>query len=152
MVFSSFESCCSTGDSLLVEHSLNGIWDVFADDGGQLVVADVAVKSFEFLMVAVYVPNCGRLSLKGQAEVCTVYIFPLILYWLSVLPLPKDHWLVLIQSLSKLLWSGQKLMVHRQVCCQCPQNGDLGIPDLESHWLAERLAYQGRSLSRDMVW
>ena len=26
------------------------------------------------------------------------------------------------------------------------------MPDLESHWLAERLAYLGRSLSGDAVW
>ena len=28
----------------------------------------------------------------------------------------------------------------------------LGMPDLESHWLAERLAYLGRSLTGDAVW
>ena len=31
---------------------------VFEGDRGQMVVADVAVKSFEFWVVAVYVPNC----------------------------------------------------------------------------------------------
>ena len=43
------------------------------------------------------------LSLKGKAEVCTMYIFPLIRYCLSVLPLPKNHQLALQWSLSKLL-------------------------------------------------
>ena len=43
-------------------------------------------------------------------------------------------------------------MVCRQVCCQRPLNGGLGMPDLESYRLAERLAYLGWSLSRDMVW
>ena len=43
-------------------------------------------------------------------------------------------------------------MVRRLVCCQRPRNGGLGMIDLESHWLAERLAYLGRSLSRDTVW
>ena len=47
-----------------------------------------------------------QLSLKGRVEVCTVYIFPLILYRLSVLPLPKEHRAALIQSLFKLLWKG----------------------------------------------
>ena len=74
-----------------------------------------------------------------------MYIFLLILYCLSVLPLTKSHQLVLIQSLSKLLWSGQKLIDHRQVCCQCPQNRVPEMPDLESHRLAERLAYLGQS-------
>ena len=43
-------------------------------------------------------------------------------------------------------------MVRRQVCIQRTRNGGLGKPDLESHWLAERLAYLGRSLTRDAVW
>ena len=43
-------------------------------------------------------------------------------------------------------------MVRRQVCIQRTRNGGLGIPDLESHWLAERLAYLGRSLTGDAVW
>ena len=48
----------SAGISLLVERSLNAIVNlVFADDRGRLVVAVVAVKSFEFRVVAVYAPN-----------------------------------------------------------------------------------------------
>ena len=43
-------------------------------------------------------------------------------------------------------------MVRRQVCIQRTRNGCLGMPDLESHWLAERLAYLGRSLTGDTVW
>ena len=43
-----------------------------------------------------------RLPLKGRAEVCAVYIFPLILCRLSVLPLPRDRQLVLQKSLTRL--------------------------------------------------
>ena len=43
-------------------------------------------------------------------------------------------------------------MVRRQGCIQHTRNGGLGIPDLESHWLAESLAYLGRSLTGDAVW
>ena len=43
-------------------------------------------------------------------------------------------------------------MVYRQGCIQRTRNGGLGMPDLESHWLAEKLAYLGRSLSGDAVW
>ena len=93
-----------------------------------------------------------RLSLKGRVEVCAVYIFPLIRYRLSVLRLPKNHRVALIQSLFKLLWKGQSPLVRRQVCYQRPQNGGLGMLNLESHWLAERLAYLGRSLTKDTVW
>ena len=42
-------------------------------------------------------------------------------------------------------------MVHRQVCIEHTRNEGLGMPDLESNWLAERLAYLGRSLSGDVV-
>ena len=92
-----------------------------------------------------------RLSLKGRAEACAVYVFPLILYRLAVLPLPKAHRLALQRSLSRLLWGGARPMVRRQVCIQRIRNGGLGKPDLESHWLAERLAYLGRSLTGDAV-
>ena len=93
-----------------------------------------------------------RLSLKGRAEACAVYVFPLILYRLAVIPLPKVHRLALQRSLSRLLWGGARPMVRRQVCIQRPRNGGLGMPDLESHWLAERLAYLGRALTGDAVW
>ena len=44
--------------SLLVGRSLDpDVNIVFAGDEGRLVVADVAIKSFKFLVVAVYAPN-----------------------------------------------------------------------------------------------
>ena len=93
-----------------------------------------------------------RLSLKGKAEAFAVYVSPLILYRLAVLPLPKAFRLALQRSLTRLVWGSARPMVRRQVCIQRTRNGDLGMPDLESHWLAERLAYLGRSLTGDAVW
>ena len=93
-----------------------------------------------------------RLSLKGRTEVCAVYIFPLILYRLSVLPLPRDHRLAPQQSLTRLLWEGRRLMVRRQIYIQRKRDGGLSMPDLESHWLTERLTYMGRFLSGYVVW
>ena len=93
-----------------------------------------------------------RLFLKGRAEVCAGYIFPLILYRLSVLPLSRDHRVALEQSLFKLLWKDRSPLVRRQVCCQRFRDGGLGMPDLEGHWLTERLAYLGRSLATYVVW
>ena len=55
------------------------------------------------------------------------------------------------QSLATLLWRGGKPMVYRQVCYQCPHNGGLGMPDLESHWLAKKLAFLSRSLTEESV-
>ena len=42
-------------------------------------------------------------------------------------------------------------MVRRQVSIQRTRIGALSMPDLESHWLAERLAYLDRSLTGDSV-
>ena len=64
-VFSAYGSCSSAGVSLLVGHSLNADVDVvFVGDGGRLVVADVAVKSFKFRLVVVYAPNITVESLS----------------------------------------------------------------------------------------
>ena len=57
-VFSAYGSRTSAGVSLLVGRSLDADVDVvLADDGDRLVVADVAVKSFKFRLVAVYASN-----------------------------------------------------------------------------------------------
>ena len=57
-VFSAYGSRTSIGVSLLVGRNLDADVDVvFAGDGGRLVVADVAAKSFKFRLVAVYAPN-----------------------------------------------------------------------------------------------
>ena len=93
-----------------------------------------------------------RLFLKGRAVACAVHVFPSILYRLAVLPLPKAHQLALQRSLFRSLWGGARPMVRRQVCIQRTRNRGLGMPDLESHWLAERLAYLSRSLTEDAVW
>ena len=56
--YSTFGRRLSPGVSLLVRRSLDTIVNVvFAGDGGQLLVADVAVKTFEFPIAVVYAPN-----------------------------------------------------------------------------------------------
>ena len=58
VVLSAYDNCSSVGVSLLIGRSLNADVNlVLADDGVWLVVADVAVKSFNFRMAAVYAPN-----------------------------------------------------------------------------------------------
>ena len=69
MVFSVDGSRCSTEVPLFVGRSLNTIVNlVFADDEGWLVVVDVAVKSFEFLVAMVYVPNITRERERERAS------------------------------------------------------------------------------------
>ena len=118
-----------------------GVWFV---PGLQLELNWSEVQAMAEAQVATWLRR--RLSLKGKAEVCTVYIFPLILCHLSVLPLLKNHRLAHQISLSKLLWGGRRPMVRRQVCSQHPRNGGLGMPDLENYWFAERLDYLGPCL------
>ena len=83
---------------------------------------------------------------------CVAYIFPLNFYRLTVLLLSESYQRAPRQSLVTLLWRGGKPTVCRQVCYQRPHNGGLGIPNLKSHWLAERLAFLGRSLMEETVW
>ena len=83
-LFSAYSSRTSIGVSLLVGRSLNADVDiVFAGDGGRLVVADVAVKSFKlgknfyapnivvegvsfFRQLAPFLDNTKRLVLMGD--------------------------------------------------------------------------------------
>ena len=58
VVYSAFGSCLSAGFSLLVACSLDAIVNVvFVSDGGRLLVADVAVKTFKFRIGVVFAPN-----------------------------------------------------------------------------------------------
>ena len=57
VVYSAFNSRLSVGVSLLVGRSLDVIVNVFAGDGGRLLVADVAVKTFEFRIAVDHAPN-----------------------------------------------------------------------------------------------
>ena len=50
------------------------------------------------------------LFLKSRTEMCTMYIFPLIHYRLSVPPLPRDHLVALEQSISKGVLERSKLI------------------------------------------
>ena len=58
VVLSTYSSRSSVGSSLLIGRSLNAHVNLMiADDRGQLVVADAAVKSFEFRVIEVYASN-----------------------------------------------------------------------------------------------
>ena len=84
-----------------------------------------------------------RLLSLDRAKSCGVYVLTLILYQLSVLLLPKGARLAPQRSLSKVFRRGREPMVRRNVCDQRLRNGGLGMIDLESDWLAERLAFLG---------
>ena len=90
--------------------------------------------------------------LKGQGGGVRRVHLPLDPHRFSVHHLPNNHRLALQRSLSKAIWKGRRPMVRRQLCCQRPRNRGLGMPDLGNQWFIERLAYLGRSLSKDTEW
>ena len=93
-----------------------------------------------------------KLSLKGRAEACACYVFPLILYRLAVLPLPADTEKALEGLLFKLLWKRGKPLVRREACIQRIEGGGLGMPHLASHKYAERLSFISRALIEETAW
>ena len=92
-----------------------------------------------------------KLSLKGRAEACRTYIFPRILYYLQILPISK-HWCKEFNTLLFVftLWRGKGEQVCRATTIQRVRNGGLGMPSLECHRDAERLALLGRALTVDL--
>ena len=63
VVYLAFGSHLSAGVSLLVGRSLYAIVNVaFAGDGDRLLVADVAVKTFEFRIATVYAPSTAAVG------------------------------------------------------------------------------------------
>ena len=94
-----------------------------------------------------------RLSLKGRAEACATYVFPMILYRLSVLPLPTGWFNALERLLFTLLWKkSTKAKVRRKVCFQRIREGGLGMPDLRSHLRAERLKFLIQTMEFEPAW
>ena len=62
--------------SLLIGRSLNAdVNHVLADDGGRLIMVDVAVKNFEFRVAVVYVPNIAAEKLSFYRRLAP---FPII--------------------------------------------------------------------------
>ena len=90
VVYSAFGSRLSTGVSLLVGRSLDAIVNVvFAGDWGRLLMADVAVKTFEFRIAVVHAPNIA-------AEICVFF------RWLGSF-LDDSKWTVLVGDWNAIL-------------------------------------------------
>ena len=92
------------------------------------------------------------LSINGRAEVCALYVFSLIINdWLYFICLRYVSWRFNDPSPdysgeAESRWSVDRFSFNLHAI------GGLSMPDLVSHWLAERIAYLGRSLSGDAVW
>ena len=77
VVYSAFGNQLSARVSLLVGCSFDAIVNlVFAGDGGRLLVADVAVKTFEFRIAAVYAPSTAAVGVvPGCSWMCDSGLF-----------------------------------------------------------------------------
>lgn len=85
-----------------------------------------------------------RLSLKGRSEVCASHIYPILLYWFSVLPLSSTELILLVQVLLNFLWGGRW-----PVCCHHPSEGSLGMPDVEIRQQTLRFKFLDQMCQQD---
>ena len=98
---------------------------------------------------AVWIWSRRKLSVKGRAQACSMYVFPIILYYLSILPLPGRILSGLTRSLFRVLWRWGHPHVRRETCIQRLVHGGLGMPCLKAHRDAERLSFLSRTLTED---
>ena len=91
-----------------------------------------------------------KLSLKGKAEVCCSHIYPLIVYHMSVLPLPSTVLNKLVKALFRFLWGpGRAHMVCREICQLHSSEGGLGMPDIMSRLVTLRLQFLIRMYTQE---
>lgn len=84
-----------------------------------------------------------------RAEACDTYVFPLMIYQLSVLFLCNGCRKVFEHLLFSFSWGARKRQVCKDVCAQHPYHERLGIPHLVSHRLSSMLTSLCCALSED---
>ena len=89
------------------------------------------------------------LSLKGRAEVCASHIYPLIVYLLSILPLPDNIMSKLEAVMFEFLWQEKKHLVNRGICQLHPSEGGLGMPNLKTRQTILRFAFLERMCTEE---
>ena len=91
-----------------------------------------------------------KLSLRGRAEACIKHVFPLILYKLSVIPCEKRVITAIEQLLTLILWKHiRRVRADRTTCHQRVVHGGLGMPCIQSHLDACRLAFLAKASNED---
>ena len=89
-----------------------------------------------------------RLSLKSRAEVCCSHIYFLVVYRLSVLPIPCTILFKLERILFQFVWAKRLPLVRREIYNLHPSEGGLGVPNVtRRHTL--RLTFLDRMCSQD---
>ena len=90
-----------------------------------------------------------RLSLKGRAEVCCSHIYLLVLYRLSVLPIPCTILFKWERILFQFVWAKRFPLVRRKICYFHLSEGGLGVPNVEMRRHTLRLTFQDQMCSQD---
>ena len=90
-----------------------------------------------------------RLSLKGRAEVCCSHIYSLVVYQLSVLPIPSTILFKLEMILFQFVWAKRFPLVRWVICYLHPPEGGLGVPNVETQRHTLRLIFLDRTCSQD---
>ena len=73
-----------------------------------------------------------QLSLKGRTEVCCSHIYLLVVYRLSVLPIPCTILFKLERILFQFIWTKSFPLVRWEICYLHPSEGGLGVPNVET--------------------
>ena len=92
-----------------------------------------------------------RLSLKGRAEVCCSHIYSLVIYWLSVLPIPCTIPFKLERILFQFVWAKRFHLVRWEICYLHPSKGGPGVPDVETRRHTLHLTFLDWMCSQDMA-
>ena len=82
-----------------------------------------------------------RLSLKGRAEVCCLHIYSLVVYRLSVLPIPCTILFKLERILFQFVWAKRFPLMRWEICYLHLSEGGLGVPNVETRCHTLRLTF-----------
>ena len=89
-----------------------------------------------------------RLSLKDRAEVCCSHIYSLVVYRLSVLPIPPTILFKLERIVFQFVWAKRFPLEWREICHLHPSEGGLGVLNVEARRHTLRLTFLDRMCSR----
>ena len=94
---------------------------------------------------------CRQLSLKGWAEVCYLHIYPLVVYRLSVLPIPCTILFKMERILFQFVWAKRFPLVRWEICYLHLSEGGLGVLNVETRRHTLRFTFLDQMCSQDMV-
>ena len=80
---------------------------------------------------------------------CGSHIYPLVIYRLSVLPIPCIIQFKLERILFQFICAKWAPSVRREICYLQPFEGGLGVPNVETRHHTFRLSFQDRMCSQD---